>query len=184
MLVDVPEFVQDPERRGICVLPTNKRLQPLKVCAQTWVDSPEALRLFGATPRDEIPSVIQGVGVEVDREAGVSPLVPRLPTSSGDRVGGRLSLIGAGESPDHMVEGSPEVVDNIANDSPQLPPRGLPGGFTVDDYLSCIRIELGFNFVRLGIAERLHPFLQEAQVYSRPTRLDEMTARRGGHALW
>src|SRR5215210_6697952 len=102
MLVDVPEFVQDRKRLERRVLPVVKRLQPLEVCAQTWVDSPEALRFLGGSPRDEVPEVVWGIGVGVDRETGFSPFV--TPPLLGDRGRRRVGLVGESQSPDQMIE--------------------------------------------------------------------------------
>jgi hypothetical protein len=175
VLVGVPQFLQDSERFSGRVLPAVKRLQPLDVCAQSWPDSPEAIRWL-PSPRDASPGGVSPTGVEgVDGEANFSPWA-----SGGDGVGRSVS-VGEGELPDQMIERGAEVVDHFSDDGPPQFRRWLPEGFTVEDYLACLQVTLGINCVSITIDERLNQFVQGAQVHIRPVNLGPTSVQGVGH---
>lgn len=179
VLVDVPEFFENRERLSGRILPVVKRLQRLEVCAETWPDSPEALRLLGGGPGDEVSQVIRGVGINVNRETDASPLTPR--PALGNRVRrGRVPRLD-GELPNEVVERGTEVVNDIPNDGAQLVHGRLSKHVTVDDYLSGLLVRIVGNSVETIIDERMDPFFEDVHVHISPVNLGPTTVQRVTH---
>jgi hypothetical protein len=166
VLVNVPEFVQNRKRLFSRILPCNKRLQSLELCAQTWPDSPEALKVFGTGPGDEVSEMVRGMRLNVNRETDVSPLAPQ-PTFR-NRIWGRRVPLRDSELPNEMVERGTEIVNDVPDDRTPFVYGWLPEDLTVDGYLACLGIRLSVKFVRATIVnERLDPLVQEVQMHVR-----------------
>jgi hypothetical protein len=182
MLVDVPEFIENRKRLFGRIFPAAKRLQLLDDCAKVWSDSPEAVRWLNSPGDTSARDRVSRAGVErIDRESDLPPLVVRVSPSVWNYGRGRVS-VGDGELPNEVVERGAEIVDDISNDRSPLFDSGHR--FTVDEYLGCLPVVLGFDFVRIQIlGERLDPFTKEVQVHIRPTYLGPTSTEVGlvGH---
>ena len=81
-----------------------------------------------------------------------------------------------------MVEGRPEIVNNVPDDSAPFQDRWLLMGFNIDDYLTCLSVEFGLDFVRATIEERANLFVQGAQAHLRPIDLDQTATKVDRHS--
>lgn len=111
MLVSVPEFIQQPQPMSLILLPALEWLFCLELGNEFLVNEPE-LTSLGSVP-------ILGVRTGDYRERGESPgRIVRKLAAGGKRFDGlsKTPLVMNGEFPYQLVQGAPEVMDDIPDE--------------------------------------------------------------------
>jgi len=162
VLVDAPQFIQDGELVPVWgALPTTKWLQPLEICKQTWIDGPESL----------LPDLRPLLLVQDDGEADPPPAV--VPW---DRVRRRRTRFEIAQLPDELIERGAEVVDDIANKTPER--RGdLAGWSRVERQFPWdhLHVSLDFEGVRAAVDKGDSSPFERSNVYVRALNPFETT---------
>jgi hypothetical protein len=146
MLVDVMKLIEKPEPLEFGGIPSVVRLQFLDDCLGSWTDIPDsALTAFQKT-----------ITVSKDRESGIDRLVigecPRMPNS---------------QTVDEMIQGTPKIVETIANDRQMGSRRGLDA-LKPEDIITSIRIDVVADRIWVTTGPPLNPCLEVLQVLTRP----------------
>ena len=132
MLVEVGEFLEDPERFGSEVLPSTVRLGLLNVRPGPKWDT-------GKTPPTNCVFEIVAGG----RDGELKPAFDLPFESAAD--------VGSGHIPDQVVECRPKVLDRVSEQERE-PFRGLPLPNEIDRLRACLRVYLLDNSVRATLA--------------------------------
>ena len=154
MLVNVPEFFENCKRLPFgSILPCNKWLQSLDVCAKTWPDPPEILSC-GLRPTCRSDD---------DREADIAPL-----GTKGERIVWRGTFFEDGQLPDQIVKGRPKVVNGVSDEQSPFPGRRVLVDSAAQNILEGLRVGINFNGISATINKSLDGICQIRNMHERP----------------
>jgi hypothetical protein len=152
VFVSVGEVLEDDE--GVLTpVPSIVRLKPLNHCPMPRGD------LTQATGLSKVSALDSGNTFVSDRELDFldvsGHLAPRV-------VEGKL--------PNKVVEGTPQVVNEVSDDEPRSAQERLEHFYNIEDMLACIRVDLGANSYRVSFSpnDRFHFRLQGIVVLDCP----------------
>jgi hypothetical protein len=149
VLVDVREFIENPEGVAGIVLPSVVWLQPLDFCLRAIRDVPDSPL---ATPKS------------------VAILGHRKLHLLGDVFGERTALFGNGERINETVEGGTEIVKAVADDEAKVG-RWRAKGIDPESVLASLRVEFDVDAVRVSSQPPLDFDFQAFHVLECPIQL-------------